>query len=140
MELSAMKVIEHAWGTDEDDSASVLACTVRESARQKRLSRTGVPDEEGIDPLVEKREVVHRQIAGADLLATRVEVEVEAIDSVDLWKGRRLDAPLDGVANAAVLLFVAEAIHHLERRQVVFGGFLEECRESGSHSGQPKPA
>ena len=41
-------------------------------------------DEERVDALVEEGEVVEREVAGAQLLADGIEVEVEAVDGVEL--------------------------------------------------------
>jgi hypothetical protein len=53
------------------------ARTVCEGARQKSLSSAGDADEKGIGSVGEATEVVKRQVSGAQLLARRIEVEVE---------------------------------------------------------------
>ena len=88
---------------------------------------------------------MQREVAGAELLAAGVEVEVEAVDGVDLGEARVLDAPLDGAADAALLLLVAEAVDDLEGREILLGGLrraigaeLRPCRaaEASAASGE----
>jgi hypothetical protein len=108
MELSAVEVVEHARSADEDDAARGLACLVGERSGEEGLSGARHSDEEGVDPLGEEGEVVQGEVAGADLLAPWVEVEVEAVDGVDLWEAGVAEATVDGAAEAALLLLVAE--------------------------------
>src|SRR4051812_27234958 len=80
------------------------------------------------------------EVASADLPASRVEVEVEAVDGVDLREAGLAEATVDGAAQAALLLLVAEAVDHVERGEVVPGGEVEQRLRVLCHSGQLEPA
>jgi hypothetical protein len=49
-------------------------------------------------------------------------------------------ASLDGAAQPALHLLVAEAVDDVERGQVVLRGALEERRDDPGHARQPQPA
>ena len=63
---------------DEDDAPGGLAGLVGERSGEEGLAGAGHADEERVDALGEEGEIVQGEVAGADLLARRVEVEVEA--------------------------------------------------------------
>jgi hypothetical protein len=80
------------------------------------------------------------EVPCADLLAAGVEVEVEAVDGVDLREAGLAEAAVDGAAEAALLLLVAEAVDDVEGGEVVLGGEVEQRRDLLGHSGQLEPA
>jgi hypothetical protein len=94
-----------------------------------------VPDEERVDALAQESEVVQRQVPSLELLAARVEVEIETIDSVDLGEAGLRDASLDGAVEAALLLLVAEAVEDLEDGQVFLGRLGEDLADEADHAG-----
>ncbi len=80
------------------------------------------------------------EIAGAEFLADGVEVEVEAIDRVELGEPRVLDATVDGALHPVGTLVIAEAMEDVERGQVVLAGLLEQRGEELHHAVQTKRA
>ena len=80
MQLGAVQLAEHAGRGDEDDAPGIEAGLVGEGAGEKRLACAGRADEERVDALVEEVEIVEGEVAGTELLASRVEVEVEGVD------------------------------------------------------------
>jgi hypothetical protein len=82
---------------------------------EKGLSSAREADEERVDAFLQEDEIVKREVARAELLADRVEVEIEAVDGVDLGKPGAAHATLDGGAKPTVLLFVAQTGDHVGR-------------------------
>ena len=80
------------------------------------------------------------EVAGAELLASRVEVEVEGVDGVDLGEAGVAESPVDGALDAALLLLVAEAVDDVGGRQVFLGRALEDRGDDLGHAGEPEPA
>ncbi len=119
---------------------SCLARPVRERPGEEGLAGAGDADEERIDALGEKAEVVQREVACAQLLADGVEVEVETVDGIELGELGVLDAAVDGALHPAGAFLVAQAVDDVERGQVVFAGALEELRHELHHAGQAQPA
>jgi hypothetical protein len=140
VKLGAVEVVEHAWSADEDDTAGGLAGLVGERSGEEGLSGAGHTNEERVDALGKESEVVESEVARADLLPRGVEVEVESVDGVDLREAGVAEATLDGAAETALLLLVAEAVDHVEGGEVVPGGEIEQCRYLLCHPGQPEPA
>src|ERR1700679_1853099 len=117
-----MEVVEHARSAHEDDAAGGPARLGGERSREEGLAGAWHADEEGVDPLGEEGEVVQGEVAGADLFPAWVEVEVEAVDGVDLREAGLAEAAVDGAAEAALLLLVAESVDDVEGGDVVLGG------------------
>ena len=116
VELGAVQLAEHALGGDDDDAPGGLRQALYATARARNvLPVPGMPMKSGLTPGVEEREVVQGEVAGPHLLAGWVEVEVEGVDRVDLGEVRVADAPLDGAAQPALLLLVAEAVDDVQR-------------------------
>src|SRR5262249_24511605 len=136
VELGAVQVVEHAWSADEDDTTRGLAGLVGERSGEEGLSRAWHADEERVDAFGEEGEVVQGEVASANPLARRVEVEVEAVDGVDLREASCAEAAVDRAAHAAQLLLVAEAVEDVERGEVVLGGEREQRAHLLDHSGQ----
>ena len=61
---------------------------------------------------------MEREVARAELLARRIEVEVEGVDGVDLGEARVAKAALDGALDAAPLFLVTEKVDDVGRREV----------------------
>ena len=99
---------------------------VGEGAGEEGLAGAGRADEERVDALVEEVEVVESEVAGAELLSRRVEVEVEGVDGVDLGEAGIAESAVDGALDAALLLLVAEAVDDVGGREVFLGGALED--------------
>jgi hypothetical protein len=140
VQLGAVQMVEHPRRSDADDALGRLARLVGERAREERFASAGSADEERVDAAREKAQVVQRQVPGTHLLPRGIEVEVERIDGVDLGEVRVADAPLDGAAQAALLLLVAEAVDHVEGGEVFFRGLREQRRDGLGHAGEPEPA
>src|SRR5450432_499445 len=100
-------MVEHSWGADEHDAAGGLASAIGQGPGQEGLAGPGLADEEGVDAFVDEGDVMKRQIASLGPFATRIEVEIKAVDGVDLGEVSALDAAVDGASHAALLLFVA---------------------------------
>ena len=84
VELGAVEIVEQARSGDEEDAAVCLAGAVGEGAGEEGLAGAGGADEERIDPLIDKGEVVKGEITAADFFASVIEIEVESVDGVDL--------------------------------------------------------
>ena len=98
VQLGGVQLVKHFGGGDEHDTLGGVAGLEGQRAREKCLSGAWRADEEGIDALLEEGEIVEAEVAGAHLLATGREVEIERVDGVDLGEPGIGDAPLDGGA------------------------------------------
>jgi hypothetical protein len=87
MQFGSMQIVEHARCADEHDTASGLTRAIGQCSGEEGLTGPRGADEERVDALVDEGDVMKRQIAGLGLLATRIEVEIEAALM------RRLTAP-----------------------------------------------
>src|SRR4029079_14366738 len=114
VELGAGQLVEHAGGAGGDDAASGLARAVGERPGEEGLSSAGDADEERIDARGEKAEGVQREIGGAELFCERGEIEIEAVDGVELGVFCVLDTALDGALHPAGTLLVAQAMNDVE--------------------------
>jgi hypothetical protein len=83
-------------------------------------------DEERVDALVEKVEIVQGEVSRAEFLSRGIEVEVERVDGVDLGEARVAEAAFHGAPDAALLLLIAETMDDVETRQVVLRSALEK--------------
>src|ERR1700690_1385123 len=135
-----MQIIEHARCADEHDTASGLTRAIGQGSCEEGLTGPRVADEERVYALVDEGDVVKRQIAGLGLLATRIEVEIEGVDGVDLGKTGGLDASVDRATHAALLLFVAQTMQDIRDGQVFLRGLSQERRDGSGHAGQSEPA
>ena len=80
------------------------------------------------------------EVAGAELLPRRVEVEVERVDGIDLGEARVAEAPIDGALDATQLLLIAEAMDDVGGREVLLRRTLEDRGDELRHAGKPEPA
>src|SRR5262245_9978827 len=106
MQLGGVQLVEHLRSGHEDDALGGLAGFVSECASQERFAGAGDSDEKWVDSLLEEDEVVKREVARAGFLSVAVEIEVEAVDCVDLGEASIVDASLDGTFDATGFLFV----------------------------------
>jgi hypothetical protein len=140
MELGAVEIVEQARSGEEEDPAVSLAGAVGEGAGEEGLAGAGGTDEERIDPLIDKGEVVKGEITVADLFASGIEIEIESVDGVDLGEASDLDAALDGVAQPARPLLVEETVDHLGGGEILLGGEGKDPGQALDHAGEAEPA
>src|SRR6186713_1601772 len=96
VEFGTVQIVEHLRDGHEDDALGLGASLVREGSGKECLASARIADEEWIDALVEKRQVMQCEVARLQLTSHRVEVEVETIDGVDLGEACIADATGDG--------------------------------------------
>jgi hypothetical protein len=84
VKLGGVELVEHLGGGDEHDTAGHLAGFVGQGARKEGLAGTRRADEERVDALLEEGQIVKPEVARAHLLAAGGEIEVEAVNGVDL--------------------------------------------------------
>jgi hypothetical protein len=114
-----VQLVEHLRCGDEDDALSRETRPVSKGASEKRLAGARIADEQRIDTLVDEARVEQAEVGGFELLPEGVEVEVEAVDGVDLGEASISHAAVDGALEATTgLLFVGEAAGDLERREI----------------------
>jgi hypothetical protein len=140
VQLGAVEVVQHLRRAHEDDAAVRLAGSVGERAGEEGLAGAGQPDEERVHALLDEGEIVECEVAVAELLAHRAEVEVEPVDGVHLGEARVAGAAGDRVAHPARLLLVAEAVDEVETGEVLLRGLGDERPELLGHAGQLQPA
>jgi len=80
VQLGAVQFVEHLWCRDEDHASGQLTGLVRERPGEEGLSGARNADKKRVDALIEKGQVVQREVATTALLAISVEVEVETVD------------------------------------------------------------
>ena len=126
VDLGTGEIVEHTGRGGEDDAPGGLAGAIREGPSEEGLAGPGGADEQRVDALVEEREVVECEVASPQLFADWVEVEVEAVDGVELGEFCVLDAAVDGALHATGAFLVTESVEDLEVGQVVVLGLVEE--------------
>jgi len=89
---------------------------VSERAGEERLAGARVADEQRVDTLVDEAQVEQAEVAGLELLPEGVEVEVEAVDGIDLGEASISHAAVDGALEATCFFFISEAAGDLECR------------------------
>ena len=140
VDLGAVKLVEHLGSGDEDDAFGLDAGLVREGTSQEGLAGARGADEDRIHSALEEGEVEEREVATAELAAHRIEVEVEAVDGVDLGEPRVPDASGDGALDSARLLGVGEGADDSENGEVFAAGALEDLGQVLRHPGEAQPA
>jgi hypothetical protein len=139
VQLGGAEFVQHARGRHDEDALGRLAGGVRERPCQEGFARARDAEKERVDTFLDEGEIHEREIRSFDLLATRIEVEVEGVDRVDLWKASVTHSPVDRAPNARSLLFVGESVRDIDRGEILLGGELEDLADARRHTWQAQP-